>query len=256
MNAICIKLTSFLTLYFVLTCSISSYSQSVGISAQQLRKEFSDPPASARPKAYWWWLNGNVNPDRLKEELAAMKEAGIVGVDIFDIGGWEVPNPNNMIPGGPPFMGEESLQYLKLAIEEAGKHGFEVNLSLSSSWNAGGVWTKPENAAKTLYVSKVTVNGTKKQKVSLPFPEITPDAKGKRRKIAYGPDGRPVYSEEVAVLAVPLRTGVKDTSDIINVTEYFDAQKEVLDWRPPAGEWEIQRYICANSAIWCRRVRL
>src|SRR5687768_1150699 len=145
-----IKLTACVSL-LALTASISIYGQSADEVDQRLRKEFGEPPDSARPKAYWWWLNGNVNPARLKQELVAMKAVGIVGVDIFDIGGPEVPNPDNMIPGGPAFMSEESLQYLKFAIEEAGNLGFEVNLSLSSSWNAGGNWTKPENAAKTLY---------------------------------------------------------------------------------------------------------
>ena len=213
----------------------------------KLSEGFTTPPIDAKPKIYWWWLNGNVDTNRLKKELVAMKEVGIAGVDIFDIGGWEVPNPNNMIPAGPAFMGEKSLQYLKFAIEEAGKLGMTVDLSLSSSWNAGGSWVKPENAAKTLYFSKVKLKGEKKRKINLPFPEITPDDKGNPRQIAYTPEGRPAYYEEVAVLALPANHNVRDTTEIINISGYFDRDKERLEWDVPEGEWEIYRYISANS---------
>lgn len=212
-----------------------------------LRAGFKSPPSSALPKVYWWWLNGNVNPIRLKEELIAMKNAGIAGVDIFDIGGPEVPNPNNIIPAGPAFMGKESRQFIKFAIDEAGKLGMEVNLSVSSSWNAGGSWTKPENAAKTLYYSKTIIKGPKRQKVKLAFPEITPDKAGKPRQIAYTSKGRPAYYKEVVVLAIPVTKKVIDTSAIINISRYFNADEELLDWNAPSGEWEIYRYICANS---------
>lgn len=212
-----------------------------------MKQGFINPPPSARPKVYWWWLNGNVNPVRLKEELIAMKNAGIAGVDIFDIGGPEVPNPDNMIPAGPAFMGEESLQSIKSAIDEAGKLGLEVNLSVSSSWNAGGSWTKPENAAKTLYFSKTIITGPERQKTHLAFPEITPDKNGQPRPIAYRPNGKPVYYKEVVVLAIPVTEKVIDTSAIINISSFFDADNEVLDWDAPSGKWEIYRYICANS---------
>lgn len=236
-----------LTIVFIGTFSMVSVNGQQAEIDSRIEQGFLTPPNSAQPKTYWWWLNGNVDTTRLKAELVAMKEVGIAGVDIFDIGGWEVPNPNNMIPAGPAFMGEESLQYLKFAVEEAGKLGLTVDLSLSSSWNAGGSWIKPENAAKTLYFSKIKVNGAKKQKINLPFPEITPDDKGNPRQIAYTPEGKPAYYEEVAVLALPANQNIKDTTKIINISSYFDGDKEQLNWNLPDGEWEIYRYISANS---------
>src|SRR4051812_34495962 len=76
---------------------------------QQLKKVFEEPPPQAHPKSYWWWLNGNTDTARLMTELAAMKDAGITGVDIFDIGARAPNNPDRMIPAGPPFMGAEAL---------------------------------------------------------------------------------------------------------------------------------------------------
>ena len=147
-----------------------------------------------------------------------MKNAGISGVDIFDIGLRPIDNPNNMVPAGPSFMGEESLQYIKYAIQEAGKLGLEVWMSLLSSWNAGGSWIKPENAAKSIYQSsKVTVEGPKRIKINLPFPDIGTDNNGNPRQIEYTPQGKPVYYEEVVVLAIPADQSIMDTSKIINL---------------------------------------
>lgn len=165
---------------------------------------FNSPSSKAKPKIYWWWLNGHVNKDRLLEELAAIKAAGIDGVDIFDIGARAPNNPHHMIPGGPAFMGPESITTIAAVIKKATELNMEVDLSLSSSWNAGGSWIKPEFAGKSLYASSTKISGGGTGKITLPFPEIPPkDEKGKPRVIVYDGKGRPVYRREVAVLAIP-----------------------------------------------------
>lgn len=154
----------------------------------ELKAGFKDPPVEARPKVYWWWLNGYVDSVRLKQELRAIKDAGLGGVDIFEIGLPPERNEGGIIPGGPAFMSDESLRLIQMAVEEAGKLGLEVGLGVASSWNAGGSWVKPEHAAKTLYASSVTVESGA-VRVKLPFPEIAPDRNGNRRLLEYRPDG-------------------------------------------------------------------
>ncbi|WP_158552641.1 glycosyl hydrolase [Spirosoma telluris] len=64
----------------------------------------------------------------------------------------------------------------------------------------------------------------------------------------YGSDGKPAYHEEVAVIALPAGQQSKlDTTKIINISAFFDAKTESLNWKAPAGEWAIYRYICSNS---------
>lgn len=214
----------------------------------ELKDGFANPPRNARPKVYWWWLNGYVDSVRLKTELKAIKDAGLGGVDIFEIGVPPNRDLNNIIPAGPAFMSEESLNLIRLAVEEAGKLDLEVGLGVASSWNAGGSWVEPRHASKTLYFSKVNIDGAKTVKINLPFPVITPDRNGNPRKIEYQENGRPVYSEEVAVIAVPKGAkNLADTTNIINVTEFFDAKQETLTWHAPAGSWEVYRYVCSNS---------
>src|SRR3546814_5133662 len=100
-------------------------------------------------------LNGYTDSVRIKGELRAMKEAGISGVDIFEIGIRPASDPDKIIPAGPAFMSDSSVAAISFAVQEAGKLGMEVGLGLASSWNAGGSWVVPKHAAKTLYQSKI-----------------------------------------------------------------------------------------------------
>lgn len=241
----CLMLISFSLLF---SCEHRVYQNRGMLSAYDTLKEgFENPPAQARPKVYWWWLNGNVDTVRLREELYAMKRAGIGGADIFEIG---VPRGDSMIPAGPAFMSTESLRSIGFAITEAAKLNMEVGLNVSSSWNAGGSWTLPKYAAKALYVSKVKVTGgAVTQRINLPFPKIEKFDNNGKSLILYGANGKPAYYEDVAILALPAsyKKEAMDTSRILNLSNFFDADKELLDWKAPSGEWEVYRYVCANS---------
>ncbi|GAA4469651.1 hypothetical protein GCM10023189_57010 [Nibrella saemangeumensis] len=207
---------------------------------------FKDPKGTARPKVYWWWLNGHTDTTLLREELQSIKNAGLGGVDIFEIGF----RSDGLVPAGPSFMGDESLKTITFAIQEATKLGLEVGLNLASSWNAGGSWVTPEYAAKSLYVSKLMMDKPGRQSIPVPFPDIPKkDSRGNELLIQFAPDGRPVYRQEVAVLAIPVQAGQTylDTSRIVNVTRYFDPKTETLNWSVPTGTWEIHRYVCSNS---------
>ncbi len=215
-----------------------------------LVESFRNPPVDAHPKVYWWCLNGNIDTIRAKQEFASMKEAGIRGLGIVDMG-----SRDTMIPGGPAFMGDESLRNIKTMVTEAGKLGLKVRQGLASSWNLGGRWVKPENGAKSLYFSKYGLKSDKAEKtIKLPFPKITFSQKSliggtNKPMIPFDENGRPVYYEDVAVLAIPANIGVNslDTAEIIDVTPYFNPKTDILNWDFPGGDWDIYRYVCSNS---------
>ncbi len=219
---------------------------------EALKEGFLNPPAQAKPKVYWWCLNGNIDTVRAKQELLAMKEAGIGGFDFFEIG---VPKQDTMIPGGPAFLSDESLEIIRYVVAEAGKLDLSVGLNLASSWNAGGSWVEPKHGGKSLYSSKTSVKGnSEKQKINIPFPKVSFPAKhivgdSGKPMIPFQKNGKPEYYEEVAVLAIPanIEKTALDTSQIINVTRFFDSENDQLNWEVPSGEWKICRYICSNS---------
>jgi hypothetical protein len=228
--------------------SLPTFFISAQTYGQSMEQNFKNPTGSARPKVYWWWLNGYTDRARLKEELLAVKNAGLGGVDLFEIGVPPASDPNRIIPAGPAFMSDASLKEIQFAINEAGKLNLEVGLNLASSWNAGGKWVEPKYASKTLYFSKTSASGKEAASLRLPFPTIPPDRSGKPRLIEFGKDGKPVFRQEVAVIAVPSGAqSLSDTSRIVNVSAFYNPVTEMLNWKAPAGNWDIYRYICSNS---------
>ncbi|MGC9327722.1 MAG: glycosyl hydrolase, partial [Candidatus Hinthialibacter sp.] len=105
-----------------------------------LEDGFNNPPAIARPHAYWVWLNGAADPAQLTRDLEEMKDKGLAGLEIFDIG---AKDPLGVVPEGPAFFGPESLKAIAHAIREASRLDLEIGLITSSSWNAGGPWITP-----------------------------------------------------------------------------------------------------------------
>ena len=150
---------------------------------------FLDPPPSARPHVYWCWLDGQVSPPHVAGELQEMKDKGLSGVYIFDVG---AKDPDDIIPAGPPFMGPESVAAIGRAVRDATEIGLDVGLITSSSWNAGGSWVKDEHAAMGLYHCQTVVEGPKRFAQPLPPP---PFAKRTHEL--------PLYQRDVAVLAMP-----------------------------------------------------
>jgi hypothetical protein len=237
-----VRLLVFFTSLFL---ALSAFGQSP-VTYEKLAQGFKNPPPTAQPIVYHWWLGGNVDTTRLKEEILSFKDAGLAGFTIFEIGSRDT----DMIKNGPAFLGEESLENIKFAVDLAGSLGMEVGLNTASSWNAGGSWITPEHAAKSIYFTKTKIQGAKQHNLKLLFPEISAkDPRGRTRLIQYGRDGKPVFYKEIAVLAVPASTGnnLLDTAQIMDVSSFYNPKTERLEWSAPPGEWEIYRYVCSNS---------
>ncbi len=243
MNKPVIKLI--MIIIIIITINQKLFSQTE--TYQLFEKNFNTPPDYVRPKVYWWCLNGNIDTIRAKEEFLAMKNAGISGFDMFEIG---VTKEDTMITGGPAFLSDESLKVIKFVVSEAGKLGLQVGLNLASSWNAGGSWILPENAGKSLYFSKTGIKGESKiEKIKIPFPEITGKGNVGNSIIHFRADGRPAYYEDVVLLAIPAESDKNhaDTSKIINISGFLDPVNDQLTWNVPPGNWDIYRYVCSNS---------
>ena len=205
-----------------------------------LAEGFADPPPSARPAAYWAWLNGCVSLPQLTRELTEMKDKGISKLYIFECG---AKDPEGVIPAGPAFMGPESVKAIGYAIREATRLGMELGLTTSSSWNAGGSWVTPEHASMGLFRSETTVKGPVRFSQELPFPPVP-------AKAPKGADALPVYCRDVAVLAVPepgpRAIVIRDLDSIVDLTDRLDAEGRLV-WDVPPGDWVIMRFVCTNT---------
>src|ERR1039458_9472139 len=137
----------------------------------QLARGFADPPNSARLRAYWWWLNGNVTKAAITRDLEEMKAKGFGGALICDAGGAE-QDGNDTVPHGPTFFTPEWRELYKHTLREADRLGLEMSLNILSGWNLGGPIVKAEDAAKKLTWTEALTNGPARFNQALPMPKI------------------------------------------------------------------------------------
>src|SRR5580692_11118450 len=76
--------------------------QSRSSASDELRKGFANPPASARLRCYWWWLNGHTTAATITRDLEEMQKKGYGGVLLVDANGAN-QNGNDNVPAGPEF---------------------------------------------------------------------------------------------------------------------------------------------------------
>ena len=139
------------------------------IPENNLESGFLDPAIENRPMAMWPWLNGFVDTTKLVYELEEMKNKGMRGVFLWDVGA--IADPDKMIPAGPAYLGPESLNYISIAIKTGKRLGLDLGLMTSSSWNAGGAWVdKPEGSMQLLSTSQV-ISGPTRATITIGIPQ-------------------------------------------------------------------------------------
>ncbi len=159
-----------------------------------LAEGFRNPPMEARPSTYYLWLNGYANLAHMEKELEELKARGLGGLCLFDMGARGAKE--TLPPPGPAFLDDPSLKAIGTAVRTAQRLGLEANLSVSSSWDMGGSWVRPEDASMELLITRTDVEGPQTFSATLPLPAV---AKAAPRRA----DGRPVFLRDVAVLAAP-----------------------------------------------------
>ena len=149
-----------------------------GQSTDQIARNFLTPPDSARPWAYWVWLNGNVTKEGITRDMEEMRRQGISGVLVFQAG-----DPNT--PAGAVFFSPQWNELFLHTLREADRLGMVVAIDLCDGWDSGGPWITKDQANKKLVYSELQVDGAKKLDRLLPLPPVVDD-----------------YYHDVAVLAI------------------------------------------------------
>lgn len=140
-----------ITAVFSLFCIIgilSASDQADRIDILNMEEGFQNPPRSARPGAFWPWLQGNVSLPQITRELEEMKEKGMSGAEIWDVGA--VNNENDFIPAGPAFLSPASVDAMHHAIKEGTRLGLRMGMVTSSGWNAGGGLGKTQRCKQSV----------------------------------------------------------------------------------------------------------
>lgn len=246
------------------------FSQEMKPSADVLREGFAQPPESARPRCYWWWLNGNTTADTITRDLDGMKEKGFGGAILVDADG-SGEQGNSEVRVGPAVGSPAWTALLVHALDVAQKLGLEISLNITSRWNVGIIGddgVTPEDAMKQLTWSRTTVEGRGQSVVHLVAPHVENqygrpiavlayplrhgkalpgELESKRNplpglefKIASLETGFSMPAAEEVFRSLPSTAGEEDASvvEVVDCTQYL-GDDGVLRWMVPAGQWEI-----------------
>jgi alpha-L-rhamnosidase len=170
---------------------------------QSLDAGFLNPPASAKPRVWWHWMNGNVTREGIDADFAWMQRAGIGGVHNFDASLRTPQVVKKRIVARTP----DWAEIFRYAVQSANKNGMEFTIAGSPGWSqTGGPWVKPEQAMKKLVWSDMTVDGGKPIAISLPKPPDTIGPYGSKHiEAKWTPETHPSipqsYYRDVMVLA-------------------------------------------------------
>ena len=132
--------------------------------------DFKSPPDYAKPRAYWWWLEGNISKKGIVHDLMEMKKTGIKGAIVFDAGSSSYTSVKKTEPG-PVFMSEEWQKMFTYACSIADSLNIDISLNIGSGWNDGGPWVTPEETSKKIVWSERIVQGPTLLSEKLPMPD-------------------------------------------------------------------------------------
>ncbi len=196
-------------------------------------EDFLIPPTENRPMALWTWMNGYVDRDKMVYELEEMKDKGMRGAVIWDIGA--LVDPEGIVPAGPAFLGPESLETIAMALETTKRLGLDLGTSVASSWNSGGPWIDPSLASMELLSTREMVTGPSDQKITIGTPRSN--------------RGEAEVFSLITSIAIPY-TGKREidyaAGSVINL-DAFTTDDSYIEWDVPEGNWEVLSFFMCNT---------
>lgn len=204
-----------------------------GLAADDLAKNFSAPPDSARPGVYWYFMDGNQDRAAMTADLEAMHQAGLRKALFLEV--------NIGVPRGPvDFMSEPWQENFAQTVRTADRLGMEIILGTGPGWcGAGGPWIDPARSMQHLQASSVAITGPGPFTGKLPIPPPRKPATfaGLSPELA---QIRDAWYADVAVLAFPTPAKTK-APDLLDVKALFDTQ--------PYSSWkQVPRFVPAPAA--------
>lgn len=157
----------YLLLINLFLLAYNSYSQQRPFNA--LESTFKNPPASARPWVFWYWMQAAVSKEGITADLEAMKQAGIGGAYLMPIKDTTSP------PLFQPVARQLTPQWWELvrfAMQEARRLDLKLAMHVSDGFAlAGGPWITPELSMQKLVWTKTYAKGGKLVDLQLEQPE-------------------------------------------------------------------------------------
>ena len=190
--------------------------------ADELTDKFQKPPDSAKPRAYWFHMSGNITKPGITADLEAMKEIGLGGTLFMNV---SVALPTGLVEP-KDFMSPAWQDCFQHMLNESARLGLDFGSALCDGWgNAGGPTIPPELAMQRLTWSETRVRGGETVEIAkLPPPESLLD-----------------YYRDVAVVAVPTPTADRTPSAC--------SKKKIVLKRPASSFAEVRFDLDAAATV-------
>ena len=222
---------------FLLSLSVfySCELQENNVSA--LKKGFANPPDSARPGVYWYFMDGNLSKEAITKDLESMKKAGIGYVVYLEV--------NVGVPrGSVDFFSQEWKELFKYAVEESERLGIAITLGVGPGWTgSGGPWVEAQASMRHLVSASIEVDGTGKKTIQLPIPAQKRPFFGEGNFTPQVKKQWDDYYEDVAILAFPTPSeqGTIPYSEekALYYRAPYSSQAEVKQFLPTSANYDV-----------------
>lgn len=176
----------------------------------RLRSGFLNPPDSARPGVYWYFMDGNLSKEGMTKDLESMQRAGIGNVIFLEV--------NVGVPRGPiDFLSDKWLELFKHAVDECRRLGIAMTLGIGPGWTgSGGPWVSPAQSMQHLVSLTLRISGPGNKNIQLSHPLPKKPYFGEGSFTDTLKKQWEDFYEDVAVLAFPTPA---DTTKIKNIDE-------------------------------------
>jgi hypothetical protein len=161
----------FITYCLLISLVVATGFNSHAQSRQQpslLEKNFLDPPTSAKPWVFWYWMHAAVSKEGITADLQSMKEVGIGGAYLMPI-----KDTSSAIPFQPTVrqLSPEWWAMVKFAMQEAKRLDLKLAMHVSDGFAlAGGPWITPELSMQKLVWTKTFVKSGDSSVIQLEQP--------------------------------------------------------------------------------------
>src|SRR6476620_7714228 len=173
----------------------------------QAEKNFANPPASARPWVFWYWMNAAVSKKGITADLEAMKQVGIAGAYLMPIK--DTTSPPQFLPAARQLT-PDWWSMVKFAMQEAKRLNLKLAMHVSDGFAlAGGPWITPELSMQKLVWTKTYIRGGGLKKIKLPQPEANENYYQDVAVFAYPANSLNAFSDTTLIPTVTTSSGTK-----------------------------------------------
>lgn len=180
--------------------------------AQQKNKDiieqaFLNPPESAKPWVFWYWMHGAVSKAGITADLEAMKEVGIGGAYLMPI-----KDTSSAIAFQPTVrqLSPEWWEMVRFSMQEAKRLNLKLAMHVSDGFAlAGGPWITPELSMQKLVWSKTYLKSPTGSSIFLSQPTANENYYKDIAVFAYPANSKNAFTDKVLIPTVTTSIGTK-----------------------------------------------